>query len=241
VANGQQQQQQQSLHNGSEATANVVAAAQARLETYQRVRKNRQARLSAKTRCGKRPRHVEETQCPVCSQRLSGSPDELNEHVDQCPKKSRGGQDEDGLVDVDGDSSHEEYTWAGQTRIRAASMMEGGYRGVGFAVSSKTRDDDDDDVNLDVDGDDSAVYGKPQYCESDIIPCRGGESDDDKEPERLRDEYLRTAVNKVQSQPSERNRWVSESECSSQNAFFTKPAKISIRYKSAVIVMILFV
>lgn len=36
--------------------------------------------------------------------------------------------EEDENVDVEGDcEQYEEYTWAGQTRIRATSMLEGGF------------------------------------------------------------------------------------------------------------------
>lgn len=33
-------------------------------------------------------------------------------------------------VNVDDDESFEEYTWAGQSRIRATSLLEGGLRGL---------------------------------------------------------------------------------------------------------------
>ena len=35
--------------------------------------------------------------------------------------------DED--IDVEGEEDYEEYTWAGQTRIRATSMLHGGVAG----------------------------------------------------------------------------------------------------------------
>ena len=38
------------------------------------------------------------------------------------------GEAEDEPVDVEGDDeTYEEYTWAGQTRIRTTSMLEGGF------------------------------------------------------------------------------------------------------------------
>ena len=41
------------------------------------------------------------------------------------------GQLEDEAVDVEGDTEeYEEYTWAGQTRIRAASLLDGGFSGM---------------------------------------------------------------------------------------------------------------
>lgn len=38
--------------------------------------------------------------------------------------------DEDDSIDVEGET-YEEYEWAGQTRIRASSLLEGGYSGAG--------------------------------------------------------------------------------------------------------------
>ncbi|KAH3695401.1 hypothetical protein DPMN_082860 [Dreissena polymorpha] len=44
--------------------------------------------------------------------------------------------EEDGVmvdVETDGEDNlgYEEYTWAGQTRIRASTMLDGGYAGIG--------------------------------------------------------------------------------------------------------------
>lgn len=44
--------------------------------------------------------------------------------------------DDDISIDVEGES-YEEYEWAGQTRVRASSLLEGGYSAAGkilFAV-----------------------------------------------------------------------------------------------------------
>ena len=39
------------------------------------------------------------------------------------------GEIEDEPVDVEGDDEqYEEYTWAGHTRIRATTMLEGGFK-----------------------------------------------------------------------------------------------------------------
>lgn len=38
--------------------------------------------------------------------------------------------DDDGSIDVEGES-YEEYEWAGQTRIRASSLLEGGFSAAG--------------------------------------------------------------------------------------------------------------
>ncbi len=44
--------------------------------------------------------------------------------------------EEDG-IDVDSMSGFETYTWAGQTRVRATSLVEGGLRGAGFMTITR--------------------------------------------------------------------------------------------------------
>lgn len=83
-----------------------------------------------------RKRKADEPSCPVCSERLSGTPEELNQHVERCLNKHNNGNpagqnnlDEE-EVDVEGDAeTFEEYEWAGQRRVRATSMLVGGFSG----------------------------------------------------------------------------------------------------------------
>lgn len=75
--------------------------------------------------------------CPVCSERVS---DDLDIHVEICLRRSERNngnsntvvddEDDDVSIDVEGES-FEEYEWAGQTRIRASSLLEGGYSATG--------------------------------------------------------------------------------------------------------------
>lgn len=87
-----------------------------------------------------RKRKADEPTCPVCSERLSGTPEELNQHVERCLNKHNNGNpagqhsnlDEE-EVDVEGDAeTFEEYEWAGQRRVRATSMLVGGFSGEFF-------------------------------------------------------------------------------------------------------------
>ncbi|XP_076018361.1 E3 ubiquitin-protein ligase RNF220a isoform X2 [Genypterus blacodes] len=139
-----------------------------RYQTFLRVRANRQTRLNA--RIGKMKRR----------------------------KPEEGGQREgalgdDDLADMDGENGRgfEEYEWAGQKRIRATALLEGGFRGTGFATCSIKESSADSDADLDVDGDDTLEYGKAQYTEADIIPCSGAGEDQGEARER---EALRGAV-----------------------------------------------
>ena len=56
----------------------------------------------------------------------------------------------------------EEYEWAGQTRVRVTSMVEGGMAALGYRTHSSSKAEEED-VDLNVDGDDSEQYGRPQY------------------------------------------------------------------------------
>jgi hypothetical protein len=51
---------------------------------------------------------------------------------------------EDDGLDVDSMNGFETYTWAGQTRVRATSLVEGGLRGAGFMTI--TRGDEDGEL-----------------------------------------------------------------------------------------------
>ncbi|XP_028282856.1 E3 ubiquitin-protein ligase RNF220a isoform X4 [Parambassis ranga] len=139
-----------------------------RYQTFLRVRANRQTRLNA--RIGKMKRR----------------------------KPEDGGQREGALgdddsADMDGENGRgfEEYEWAGQKRIRATALLEGGFRATGFATCSIKESAADSDADLDVDGDDTLEYGKAQYTEADIIPCSGAGEDQGEARER---EALRGAV-----------------------------------------------
>ncbi|XP_077282667.1 E3 ubiquitin-protein ligase RNF220 isoform X3 [Temnothorax americanus] len=176
---------------------------QGRWETYKRIKANRQARIRVKNR----KRKADEASCPVCSERLSGTPEELNQHVDRCLNKQNNGNpagqnannvDEE-EVDVEGDPEYEEYEWAGQTRVRATSMLVGGFSAAGLATSSSNRggarggggNHEDEDVDLVVDGDDAAEFGPAQYSEADVVAPRvDGTPREQKERDALREAVI---------------------------------------------------
>ena len=49
--------------------------------------------------------------------------------------------EEENDVDVDAMEGFETYTWAGQTRVRATSLVEGGLRGAGFLTIARGDED----------------------------------------------------------------------------------------------------
>ncbi|CAH1772907.1 unnamed protein product [Owenia fusiformis] len=189
--------------SGRRGTPSLEAVAQSRFESYLRVKLNRQSRLNAKNRIKRRKQ--EESACPVCDEKMVGSPEELNSHVEHCLKR-RGGCDIAGPVDVEGDDEqYEEYTWAGQTRVRATSMVPGGL--LGYASSSK----EEDSGVLNVDDDDNDLYGKPQYSEVNIIPTIEDEPSEEKARQALRGAVLKATGDQMSPTTSmaENSKWES--------------------------------
>ncbi|XP_053484007.1 E3 ubiquitin-protein ligase RNF220a isoform X2 [Ictalurus furcatus] len=219
-----------------------------RYQTFLRVRANRQTRLNVGDLCWRRrygkdvPRDVplapyclhdarigklkrrkpEDGQvCPLCSAPLEGTVEEMNRHVEECLLKREGGMDDD-QADMDGENGtrFEEYEWCGQKRIRATSLLEGGFRGTGFAMCS-TKESHDSDADLDVDGDDTLEYGKAQYTEADIIPCSGEDQGETKEREALRGAVLNGGMPSNRITP-EFSKWASDEMPSTSNGESSK-------------------
>uniref|UniRef100_A0A671RIG6 E3 ubiquitin-protein ligase RNF220 n=1 Tax=Sinocyclocheilus anshuiensis TaxID=1608454 RepID=A0A671RIG6_9TELE len=163
------------------------------LQTFLRVRANRQTRLNARIGKMKRRKPEEGQVCPLCSTPLTGTEEEMSRHVEQCLFKREGATEEDS-ADVEGENGtqFEEYEWCGQKRVRATTLLEGGFRGTGFAMCS-AKESHDSDADLDVDGDDTLEYGKAQYTEADIIPCSGEDQGEAKEREALRGAVLNSS------------------------------------------------
>ncbi|XP_054411873.1 E3 ubiquitin-protein ligase RNF220 isoform X3 [Pongo abelii] len=164
-----------------------------RYQTFLRVRANRQTRLNARIGKMKRRKQDEGQVCPLCNRPLAGSEQEMSRHVEHCLSKREGScMAEDDAVDIEHENNNrfEEYEWCGQKRIRATTLLEGGFRGSGFIMCSG-KENPDSDADLDVDGDDTLEYGKPQYTEADVIPCTGEEPGEAKEREALRGAVLK--------------------------------------------------
>ncbi|XP_009637115.1 E3 ubiquitin-protein ligase RNF220 isoform X2 [Egretta garzetta] len=187
------------------------------------VRENRGARL--KTRIGKMKRRKQDEGqvCPLCSRPLSGSEEEMSRHVEQCLAKREGScMTEDDSVDIENENGNrfEEYEWCGQKRIRATALLEGGFRGSGFIMCSG-KENPDSDADLDVDGDDTLEYGKPQYTEADVIPCTGEEPGEAKEREALRGAVLNGGTPSTRITP-EFSKWASDEMPSTSNGESSK-------------------
>ncbi|KAI5627870.1 E3 ubiquitin-protein ligase RNF220 isoform X4 [Silurus asotus] len=159
--------------------------------------------------------------CPLCSAPLEGTVEEMNRHVEECLLKREGGMEDD-QAEAEGENGtrFEEYEWCGQKRIRATSLLEGGFRGTGFAMCS-TKESHDSDADLDVDGDDTLEYGKAQYTEADIIPCSGEDQGETKEREALRGAVLNGGMPSNRITP-EFSKWASDEMPSTSNGESSK-------------------
>ncbi|XP_058887622.1 E3 ubiquitin-protein ligase RNF220a isoform X1 [Acipenser ruthenus] len=171
--------------------------------------------------------------CPLCSAPLAGTEEEMSRHVEQCLFKREGACGmEDDSVDIDGENGNrfEEYEWCGQKRVRATSLLEGGFRGTGF-VTCSTKENHDSDADLDVDGDDTLEYGKAQYTEADVIPCSGEEPGEAKEREALRGAVLNGGTPSTRITP-EFSKWASDEMPSTSNGESSKQEAASTAQKT---------
>ncbi|KAM9003174.1 E3 ubiquitin-protein ligase RNF220 isoform 6-T6 [Sarcophilus harrisii] len=136
---------------------------------------------------------------------------------------------EDDSVDIETENStrFEEYEWCGQKRIRATTLLEGGFRGSGFIMCSG-KENPDSDADLDVDGDDTLEYGKPQYTEADVIPCTGEEPGEAKEREALRGAVLNGGTPSTRITP-EFSKWASDAEMPSTSNGETSKQEVAMQ------------
>ncbi|XP_039592041.1 E3 ubiquitin-protein ligase RNF220a isoform X2 [Polypterus senegalus] len=204
-----------------------------RYQTFLRVRANRQTRLNARIGKMKRRKPEDGQVCPLCSSPLTGTEEEMSRHVEHCLfKRESAGGTEDDSVDIDGENGNrfEEYEWCGQKRVRATSLLEGGFRGSGF-VTCSSKENHDSDADLDVDGDDTLEYGKAQYTEADIIPCSGEEPGEAKEREALRGAVLNGGTPSNRITP-EFSKWASDEMPSTSNGECNKQDTTAVTQKT---------
>jgi len=118
-------------------------------------------------------RKTEDRTCPVCARVII---EDLQLHVESCLRKQDGeSSSDDGDIDVG-----ESYSWCGETRIRATTLIEGSLSSSGIGTTlTKVSDEDEMEVNIDGD-DETQVYGTAQFSERDIILLN-------KDDQRLRD------------------------------------------------------
>ncbi|XP_001954496.3 E3 ubiquitin-protein ligase RNF220 [Drosophila ananassae] len=120
--------------------------------------------------------------CPICNRSFPQS--NIQEHANQCLRSIRKNGQANGerqsSEDSDDSEEYEEYEWAGQKRIRVSTLVQGGYSALGLGQTikyngSQAQDDEDEDLN--VDEDDTHIYGPTQYGEGDVIPLANEDTD----------------------------------------------------------------
>ncbi|XP_076851948.1 E3 ubiquitin-protein ligase RNF220a isoform X2 [Brachyhypopomus gauderio] len=196
-----------------------------RYQTFLRVRANRQTRLNVSELCWCRNRSrgvAQNSPNPVPRGLVPPLGCLHHARIGKLKRrKPEEGQREGAMEDDQADDQSEngtrfeEYEWCGQKRVRATSLLEGGFRGTGFAMCS-TKESHDSDADLDVDGDDTLEYGKAQYTEADIIPCSGEDQGETKEREALRGAVLNGGMPTNRITP-EFSKWASDEMPSTSN------------------------
>jgi len=106
-------------------------------------------------------------------------------------------------------NTFETYYWGKEKRVRVSSMLEGGYSGSGFLTTqhSKTRDVDDD---LEVEQDETFVYGNAQYSERDLVRY-----DDNEETPLIREMIMGDSDSALRHQRVDREKNTEKPEMSS--------------------------
>ncbi|KZP00165.1 hypothetical protein CALVIDRAFT_533816 [Calocera viscosa TUFC12733] len=164
----------------------VLASDPTNLEsTLTLVRRNRHERASRLREYGRSVTNIAagpsslSQKCPICEQEVLGDEDVVQAHVDACLAHLRLGQDGERETEMEEDG--DEYEWAGQRRVRVTALN--GFAGTGFDVLNHSQPDVEDE--LDIDGDDTAVFGTAQFGENDIVGNEAAGEGDDTENESV--------------------------------------------------------
>ncbi|KAF9387787.1 hypothetical protein CPC16_006877, partial [Podila verticillata] len=162
--------------------------------------------------------------CFICNERLFGTLEDINHHIDACltnPQpahphhhsgQSSGHNTPSGSMSTATTSNHnhnnrvdsfEEYTWAGQTRVRATALFEGGMGALGSGSGSRSAQDSKDlkkgmkakkrvrperDVDIMDEGDDPGDVDDEEVDEDAEIDLEGDGQEDEEAEEEDEDE-----------------------------------------------------
>ncbi|KAJ1966953.1 hypothetical protein H4R35_006857, partial [Dimargaris xerosporica] len=126
--------------------------------------------------------------CFMCGEVLRGNITQVNQHIDACLERASATTtphvERDSLTTMatshasplpssvasETTASFVEYTWAGETRVRATALAEGGIQAVasGPTVSMRKNQDIDDELDVDEDDEGTMQYGDVQYSDRDL-------------------------------------------------------------------------
>jgi len=148
-------------------------------------------------------------QCAVCNEFLETSNREISaKHLSKCFAKKSYELDLFSSSDEEEDTV-EEFSWAGQTRVRASSMLDSEYFQQEGRMTRLQMEDGDEE--LDVDGDQGETFGHQQFSEADIIPCTSDNSNT-KSQQKLREAVCHGSSSSSSTVSSVSNQWNNELE-----------------------------
>ncbi|KAF9006623.1 hypothetical protein BDQ17DRAFT_1352083 [Cyathus striatus] len=143
------------------------------IQTIKRRRKNRHAKLKEMAREEEegyvlRNRWMRgiaggEIVCPVCSATVQGDQDVVDAHVDSCLANESRRIEQERRQRI-----QEEEVWEEIDDPDGYGGLVADVTGSGF--HTRDRQEQDVEEEIDIDGDDQAVYGEPQFTEGDILP-----------------------------------------------------------------------
>ncbi|TFK20363.1 hypothetical protein FA15DRAFT_759449 [Coprinopsis marcescibilis] len=109
--------------------------------------------------------------CPICSQTIRGDQGVLDAHVDACVANESRRLEEVRQAELALQQSGLEESWETLSNVSAGGQYAGNVQGAGFHTRNNNSEDVEDDI--DIDGDDQAVYGETQFTEGDVLPIPG--------------------------------------------------------------------
>ncbi|TFK55624.1 hypothetical protein OE88DRAFT_1652021 [Heliocybe sulcata] len=179
----------------STSANDVLAQTTKTLRTIIAHRKKRHAKLREMTRedeegyFSRRTAGRAEGVCPVCLKTVKGDPDVVEAHVDSCLAHANR------ILEESQREQSRELHIDAEIQLRITNADD--FRGAGFSTLDWNQQDIEEDI--DVDGDDAAMFGEVQFTEGDVLGESidvdgGGGDDDDREDGPPDGSTLRTLV-----------------------------------------------
>ena len=146
-----------------------------RKQRYHRLREMIQNNDNSRHHGGRGEEGVSEIVCPVCLEIVFGDPDVTEAHVDACLIHAMPGARGETEIDIEESSRTRATEGVNLAGLAPPSLNDRpglesstfNFTASGFHVRDANREDVEDEI--DVDGDDSEVFGQAQFTEVDIL------------------------------------------------------------------------
>ncbi|KAG1755424.1 hypothetical protein EDB19DRAFT_1625168, partial [Suillus lakei] len=112
-----------------------------------------------------------ETSCPVCAQVVRGDRDVVEAHVDACLAHQSARLEREWLQDEEDDLD----VGGGGGSVRTRVVTSASLRGTGIHIRTSNSLDVEDEV--DIDGEDEAIFGEAQFGEADVLALPSNDRD----------------------------------------------------------------